>query len=252
MIRRGGAIPLSFIAGAILLAACVDIPTGPDEVLSFQFRGLPAPAAVVGDTLRDSLGVVTPLRVNAFNYQGDSVAHPDVRFSAIDRGVRVDSLTGIVVGDSVRSQARILATVKGFNGIVNVAVTFRPDSVTGANDRDSLSYSLTDTLVNVSAPIGVKVLHQAATGDTSVASWRVSFRIASPADAALARLVGDNNARSSLDTTDASGVAARRIRIDVTRLTALVDSVIVEAFVKYRGVNVRGSPARLVLKLKPQ
>jgi hypothetical protein len=64
--------------------------------------------------------------------------------------------------------------------------------------------------------------------------------------------VNDAGARSSVDTTDASGVARRRIRLDVTRLTNLTDSVIVQATVKYRGVNVRGSPARLVLKVKPK
>jgi hypothetical protein len=91
-----------------------------------------------------------------------------------------------------------------------------------------------------------------ATDTSAVASYLVSFQIVSPADTALASLVGDNRARSSLDTTDASGVAGRRVKLDVTRLTTLVDSVIVNAFVRYRGANVPGSPMRLVLKVKPQ
>ena len=45
---------------------------------------------------------------------------------------------------------------------------------------------------------------------------------------------------------------AGRIKLDVSRITALTDSVIVQATVKYRGVNVRGSPVRLVLKVKPK
>jgi hypothetical protein len=247
------AIPLSFIAGAIFLAAaCTDIPTGANDVLSIEFRPLPAPAVVVGDTLRDSLGVVTPISLRAFNFQGDTILAPDVRFSTVDRGIRVDSLTGIVVGDSVRTLARILASVKGFNGIATLAVTLRPDSVGLANARDSLSYSLTDTTVNVSAPLSVKVLHRTATGDTAVNAWQVSFRITSPGDTALARLVNDAGARSSIDTTDATGIAGRKIRLDVTHLTTPIDSIIVQAFVKYRGINVRGSPARLVLKVKPK
>jgi hypothetical protein len=80
----------------------------------------------------------------------------------------------------------------------------------------------------------------------------VSFRIVSPPDTAFARLVNDAGARSSIDTTDAAGIAKRRVKLDVTRLTSLTDSVIVQATVKYRGVNVRGSPARLVLKVKPK
>ena len=86
--------------------------------------------------------------------------------------------------------------------------------------------------------------------DSVVSSYLVSFRIVSPADTLLFRLVDERGVRSSLDTTDASGIATRRIRLDVARLTSLTDSVIVQASVKYRGTNVRGSPARLVLKVK--
>jgi len=64
--------------------------------------------------------------------------------------------------------------------------------------------------------------------------------------------VNDAGTQSSLDTTDTGGVGARRIRIDLRRLTTLTDSVIVQALVKYRGVDVRGSPARLVLRVKPK
>ena len=252
MSRRAGAIPLTILSGAIFIAACVEIPTGANDVLSIQFNPLPAPGVVIGDSLRDTLGIVQPLRVTAFNYSGTEIENPPVTFSAIDRGITVDSVTGIVRGDSVRSNARIVATVRGLTVTAQVAVVQRPDTLGEANSRDSLSYSVLDTAANVSAPIGVKVLHTTATDTTGVASYLVSFQIISPGDTVLARLVGDGSARSSLDTTDASGVAGRRIKLDVTRLTNLVDSVIVQAFVKYRGVNVRGSPARLVLKLKPK
>jgi hypothetical protein len=249
--RRAVAMPLSLIASAIVLTACVDIPTSADEVLSFQFVPLPSPGVVLGDSLRDSLGVVTPVRVRGFNYQGDTIETVDVRFLAVDRGVQVDSVTGIVTGDSIRPAARIQAMVNGLSGFANLAVTYRPDSVTGSNARDSLSYSLTDSTQNTSAAIGVRVLH-GALGDTSVAAWRVSFAITSVADTALAHLVDDNGKLSTADTTDASGIGARRLRIDVRNLVTPIDSVIVLAFVKYRGVNVRGSPVQLVLKVKPK
>lgn len=252
MSARAGAIPLGFICGAVLLAACVEIPTGSDEVLSIEFTSLPSPSVVVGDTLRDSAGVVSPVRVTAFNYSGDIVASPIIRYSAIDRGIRVDSLTGIVIGDSVRATARILARVNGLNGTAPLAVTHRPDTVLVSNERDSLLYSLTDTASNVSRGLGVRLRHGAAAGDTSVASYRVSFRIISPSDPQLARLVDDNGKESSADTTDAGGVATRRIRLDVARLTAVNDSIVVQANVRYRGVSVKGSPARLVLKVKPR
>lgn len=246
-----GAIPLGFICGAALLAACVEIPTGSDEILSVEFGPLPSPSVVVVDTLRDSAGVVAPLRLTAFNFSGDIVASPAVRYTAIDRGIRVDSVTGVVIGDSVRTSARIMARVDGINAVAALAVTYRPDTVLLSNGRDSLLYSLTDTAANISRAIGVRLRHGAAAGDTSVASYRVSFRVVSPSNSQLARLVDESGRTSPTDTTDAGGIAARRIRLDVTRLTSVSDSIVVQASVLYRGVNVKGSPARLVLKVKP-
>jgi hypothetical protein len=240
------------MSGAILFAACVEIPTGANDILSFEIDPLPSPSVVVGDSLRDTLGVVRGITLRAFNYSGTEVDNPGVTFTAVDRGVKVDSNTGVVTGDSVRSGARILATVRELTAITSITVSLKPDTVIGSNDRDSLLYALTDT-ASTSSALAVRVLsYSPALVDSSVASYLVSFAIVSPGDTALARLVNENGGRSSLDTTDASGVAGRRIRLNITRLTSLTDSVIVQAFVKYRGVNVRGSPARLVLKVKPR
>jgi hypothetical protein len=250
--RSGAAIPLTVIAGAILLAACTDIPSGANDILSFQFDPLPSPSVVVGDSLRDTLGVVRGITLKAYNYSGTEVASPPVTFRAIDRGIRVDSLTGIVRGDSIRPSARIVATLRALSGTLTLAVTQKPDTVALSNGRDSLVYSVLDT-TSISNELSVRVLtYSPALTDSSVGSYIVSFRITSPTDTALARLVTDNGGRSSVDTTNAGGIGGRRIKLDVTRLTSLVDSVIVQAFVKYRGVNVRGSPARLALKVKPK
>jgi hypothetical protein len=251
--RGGAAIPLTVIAGAILIAACTDIPSGANDILSFQFDPLPSPSVVVGDSLRDTLGVVRGISLKAYNYSGTEVSSPPVTFTALDRGIRVDSVTGIVRGDSVRASARIVATLRALTGTIVVAVTQKPDSVTGSNARDSLSYSVVDT-TNISNDLSVKVLtfSPMVATDSSVGQYLVSFKVVSPTDTALARLVNDNSARSSIDTTNTAGIAGRKIKLDPVRLTQLVDSVIVQAFVKYRGVNVRGSPVRLVLKVKPK
>ena len=252
MSKSGAAIPLTVIAGAILLAACTDIPSGANDVLSFQFNPLPSPSVVVGDSLRDTLGVVRGITVRAFNFSGNEIDSPPVTFRAIDRGIRVDSLTGVVRGDSIRTGARVVATLRALSGAVTIAVSQKPDTIFGSPARDSLLYSVLDT-VNISPDVGVRVLtYSPAATDSSVGSYLVSFRIVSPADTALAKLVTESGGRSSLDTTNSSGIAGRRIKLDVSRLTNLNDSVIVQAFVKYRGVNVRGSPARLVLKVKPK
>jgi hypothetical protein len=251
--RRGGAFPITLIGAAILIAACVDIPTGSNDILSLQFNPLPSPSVVVGDSLRDTLGVVQPLKVTAFNFSGAEVANVPVTFHTLDKGIHVDSLTGIVTGDSVRTGARIIASVRGLDVTVPITVSYKPDSISTVNGRDSLEYAVLDTL-NISRPIGITLLNSTAKVDSAraVQSYIVSFRVVSPGDTALAKLVTENGRRSSVDTTDASGVAARSIRLDVKHLTAAVDSIIVQAFVRYKGINVRGSPARLVLKVKPK
>lgn len=252
MKRSAFALPLSVIAGAMILA-CVEIPTGADDVLSFEVNPLPSPSVVVGDTLRDTSGVAVPITITAFNYQGDIVENVPVRFRALDARIHVDSITGILIGDSASTTAsRVLATFRDFNSFVSIPVSLRPDTVVEANDRDSLSYSLTDTAANVSNPIGVRVLHGLTTTDSAVASYRVTFDLVPESDSLLARLENGSGTRARVDTTGADGVADRRIRIDVTRITDPVDSVIVMANVKYKGQHVRGSPMRLVLMLKPK
>jgi hypothetical protein len=207
---------------------------------------------VVGDTLRDTTGAVIRPTVHAFNFKGDEIPQPPVYFLSPDSGVTVDSATGIVVGDSLRStSARIIATVGGLQAIQLVAVTLSPDLVTAVNARDSLQYSLTDTTKNLSPQLQIKLTHGTAPNDTAVKSWIVSFAIVSQANPQLAQIVDDAGRPAVVDTTDASGVAGRRIRLHPLFLTSTTDSIVVNATAKYRGAQVNGSPVRLVLLLKP-
>jgi hypothetical protein len=237
---------MTFTAVAL---ACTKIPTADDSVLSFTVNPLPSPSVVVGDSLRDSLGVVRPITVSAFNFQGGAIPSPQVRFSAADRGIHVDSVSGVVTGDSVRTGARVIVRVGTIQSPVQIAVSLRPDSAAPLNARDSLLYSLTDTTVNVSNAMGLTLLHGRGT-DSAVVGYKVSFRLISPAGT-IAQLVNDNGATgTTADTTDASGNATRRVKLNVAQLTSATDSVIVQASASYRGVQVRGSPVRLVLKYK--
>jgi hypothetical protein len=89
------------------------------------------------------------------------------------------------------------------------------------------------------------------TTDSAVKNYLVSFAITSTSDTTLAKLVNDAGVSSRIDTTDANGEAARKIRLNVLNLKSGNDSIIVSASVKYRGVAVKGSPVRLVMKVKP-
>jgi hypothetical protein len=247
---------LLVILGIAALApfACSDIVSSSASVLSIVFDSLSAPSVVVGDTLRDTTGAVVRPVVHVFNFKGEEVAQAPVYFLSPDSGVTVDSATGIVTADSLRSTpARIVATVGTLQAVQNVDVTLRPDLLQAVNALDSLQYSLFDTTVNVSPLLQVTLTHGVAPNDSAVKSWIVSFAIVSQSDPRLGELVNDAGLPSIVDTTDASGMAGRKIRVHPLFLSSSsqVDSIVVNATTKYRGVQVSGSPVRLVLRLKP-
>lgn len=244
---------LAFLAGTVgLIAACTDIPTSDTAILAISIDPIQSPAIVLRDTLRDSTGKAIPIRATVYNFNGDVISGAPLRFQAADRGITVDSVTGFAVGDSVRdTPARIVVSAGNLQAFKLLLVTLRPDTVLAVNGRDSLAYSLLDTTKNLSPSLSVRVRHSLISPDSAVKSYLVSFAITSTTDTALARLVNDAGAPSRIDTTDASGEASRKIRLSPVRLTSLTDSIIVAATVKYRGVQVRGSPVRLVLKVKP-
>jgi len=237
---------------ALIAAACTDISGSSTAVLSLQFDPLPFPSVVVGDTLRDTTGAVVTPSVHAFNFQGEEITPSPVFFLSPDSGVTVDSVTGIVVADSLRlTPARIVATVGLLQAAQSIDVTLRPDSLQAVNALDSLKYSATDTTVNVSVPMQVKLTHGVAPNDSAVKSYIVSFAIVEQSDPGLGELVNDAGKASVVDTTGADGIAGRKIRLHPLLLTAPTDSIVINATAKYRGVQVKGSPVRLVLLLKP-
>lgn len=237
---------------SVAALACIDVSGSSTSVLSIQFDSLAAPSVVVGDTLRDTTGVVIVPVVHAFNFNGEEIASVPVWFQSPDSGVAVDSITGIIVGDSLRSTpARIVATVGTLQAIQRLDVTLRPDLLAAEHGVDSLLYSLLDTTVNVSPLLTVKLTHGVA-NDSVVKSYIVSFAIVGQSDPGPGELVNDAGKPSLVDTTDANGVAGRKIRLHPNLLISVDDSIIVNATAKYRGSQVSGSPVRLVLKVKPR
>src|SRR5438045_5425515 len=98
-------VVLAVVIVSIVAAACSDVSGSSTSVLSIRCDTLPAPSVVVGDTLRDSTGAVVRPTVHAFNFKGDEIPQPPVYFLSPDSGVTVDSATGIIVADSLRSTA---------------------------------------------------------------------------------------------------------------------------------------------------
>jgi hypothetical protein len=244
------ATALAFIAAMAL--GCGDVSGGSGSVLSIQFDSLGAPGVVLGDSLRDTTGAVIHPVARAYNFSGDEIVPSPAWFQSPDSGVSVDSATGIIVGDSLRTSARIIATVGGLQAIQRVDVTLRPDLIVAVDSLDSLSYSQLDSTKNFSPMLTVKLSHGVAPNDSAVRSYIVSFSIVKESDPNLAALVNDGRKLSVIDTTDANGTAGRALRInpDLIRTADGVDSVVVNASARYRGELVKGSPVRLVLKVK--
>jgi hypothetical protein len=251
--RAARAVLLAFFALiGIAVGACTDVSGSSTSVLSLEFDSLPSPSVVVGDTLRDTTGAVVHPVVRAFNFNGEEIIPTPVFFLSPDSGVTVDSATGIVTADSLRTTpARIVATVGNLQASQKVDVTLRPDLLQAINALDSLSYSPTDSTLNISVPMQVRLSHGVAPDDSAVKSYIVSFAIVAQSDPRLGELVNDAGAASVVDTTDANGIAGRKIRLHSLFITAPSDSIVINATAKYRGVQVNGSPVRLVLLLKP-
>jgi hypothetical protein len=94
-----------------------------------------------------------------------------------------------------------------------------------------------------------------------VPAYLVRFRLETPEDTVVARLVDDGGRRSSLDatgavhldTTGTDGIASRRIQLTPSgALDIPLDSIVVLADVRVAGAHVTGSPVRLVLPVKPR
>jgi len=117
------------MAGVDAATACTKIPTDANSVLSLALDSLPAPAVVLGDTLRDSTGRAAPLHATVYNFQGSVISNAPLTFEALDRGVTVDKVTGFAIGDSLRqTPARILISVGSLQAILQGGI-LRPKSI---------------------------------------------------------------------------------------------------------------------------
>jgi hypothetical protein len=261
LIPPGWRLSACAAAAALTVAGCTDINDSADHVASIEFTRLPYPAVVAGDTLRDSLGVVAPLRALAFNSGGGEVANAEVSYIALDTGVTITP-AGLVISSRRSGQVSIIASTSALQTKPAVLLVARsPDSVayTGAA-RDTIVYDLLAPATAVSDDLGVRVMTRDTTGGiTSTQGWVVSYQVTfrnaviAAGDTSVVFLRDDGTRRSQVDTTSSGGIAGRRLRLTLVGLTPpAVDSAIVTATVRHKGAHVRGSPLRFVILLRPK
>jgi len=253
-------------AAAAAAVACVEIGTGPAEPAAIELPPFPSPSVVIGDTLRDINGVVAPVRAIVRNVRGEEITGVPVEYlyapAQRDSSLVVDAATGIVRAiRASNAEPRIAARVgSNLQVLRSLIVTQRPDSLlASALVITDLRTVLPDTgrtnaNLNTSTGAEVRVRHSAepmGTPSSPVNGWLVRFELVTPANptndtSAAVFLVNTSGTASSLDTTDASGLASRRVRVRAVQFPAgIADTVVVRATSSYRGVPLLGSPVTI-------
>ena len=229
---------------ALLLAACRDLPTPAGGVQAISRVLLPSPGLVVGDTMRDSLGVVAPLRVVAFDENGDTIAAPGVTFTLLDTTATL--VNGDILIGRTTGVARLIATVAGLQTRIDTArVTLRPDTIVPAEavrqvrDVPLDRIAAGDTSFS-SADLTVIVQNREGAGATAVDAVIVHYTItrappSGPGGSGPTVVFIGGGATTARDTTASGGRAAKSIRLRIAGQPQLPDSALVAATASYRG-----------------
>jgi hypothetical protein len=226
------------------LVSCRELPAPQDGVAAISELLLPSPGLVSGDTLRDSTGMVAPLRVIAFDLRGDPLdPQPVATFVVIDSGAHIVD-GAFLVGDTLGT-IQVVGTVASLQTRPSqIPVTLRPDTIVAA---DSVVHRVTRTILPTdsaltSAPLNVIVQNLAGTTPTGVQAVIVRYTIdqAPPGNGSGPTFVLLNNNRvSSVDTTDVGGRASLVPRLRLSALPNFVsDTVLVSATSSYRGLSI--------------
>jgi len=240
----------SALAGLVALGAggCATDGVGPDDLLSISALTLPSPAIFLNDTLRDSLGRAARLRVQAFDSKGGEITGLDQRFVVIDTtgSVTVTREGYVIAGATVPATApRIVASVGGLQTQpVTLEVSHPPELLERSGFAPGpIGYLIPGAATYTSSPLAVRAGRREGTTFVGSRGIRVRFEILRPAsaitDTVPGYLIGERNLRSTVDTTDQSGVASRSILIRPSTITATTDTVFVvraSAPFVYRGV----------------
>lgn len=243
--------------------ACLDVSSPVSGIAGISPIIAPTPSVVTGDSLSDSLGNVASLRVFVFGPNGETITDAVVRFVSTDTSgnLEVDSISGKAFGDSLSPIASVVAQVTPANGggvlqtpRLLLPVVPIPDSVTNGGDPDTFVFDAStpqfDSLsANLISP-SLSVIVRDSTGIV-VPSYLVSFHLirwpgkTSPPSVLL---VDDGNKPSTVDTTDGSGNASRRLRVRTSSMPEAVllggiDTVVVQVLVRYRGKPLKVVPS---------
>ena len=250
--------PLALVAAALL--GCSGI-SDPSAVAALDFTGIPFPAVVTGDSIRDSTGAAAPLRATAYDGNGTEIVGAPIAFFSLDTGLVIHA-DGHLVATKRDGTLRLVATIAGLQSqIKTIRVTRRPDSLVAPTVTTiAFKYALPDGATNATPALSFTLTSSDTVGALSpnVAGWVVRWRIVHAGDtlaatdtSKFAMWDADATRHSRRDTTATDGKSQRRVRIYANGLTPQPDSLILIAEVRSRGVQVPGSPIRFVVNITP-
>lgn len=259
-LRRGARLGVPAAVVLAALTACLDLGTDPDVPFVIGFDSIPYPSLLAGDTMRDSLGLVKPIKVSAYNSAGDLITGVGTTWFVLDTGAAVD-VDGILTTTRRDGSVRIVGSVGGLQSPTRIVrIARRPDTLTTAQDSlIEFDYQLPDVASNATPTLTVQLRTTDTVGGLSpgVQGWIVRWRAVhagdtlAATDTTLATLLTGSGLRTLQDTTPSDGSSSRRLRIWANTLPSGVDSFFVVAEARRHGVPVPGSPIVFQVKVAP-
>ena len=247
------------LAASIVAVSCGEVPTLENGIAYITPVLLPSPAVAAGDTLRDSLGIATPLRVRAFGRDSQEITGLTVTFvpTALPADVVIDGNGYLIARDTVRSVQlvgrigdRLQTSVATLLIVPQPLAVGRPPSAEAGDTPLALP-------ALKALPVAVTGVHRGTS--TPVNGIIVRYRIDSllpatlpPGSAILTNAAGSSlrpDSTVAVDTTKGAGNATRNVLVVVG---SGVQTVFISASARrLDGAPLQGSPVRFVLEVKP-
>ncbi len=244
------------LCAAVGTAACIELSVDPTAIGSIQFDAPPAPSIVKGDTLRDTTGAVARLHARVFAANGDELTDAEVLFTNTDSLVTIEDGNLVVSTRDTVGTAKLYASAGGLQSNArSIPIIRRPDSIAPRITVDTIDYrAVTSGSSLDTASIGFIV----RSGTSTVASVRVSFSLyrggalLAPDDTVTYALVTSVGRVSTVDTTDASGLALRILRVRIPSGSTPTDTLVVRAHTALGGAPLKGDTIGVTILVRPQ
>jgi hypothetical protein len=255
--RSASALALGIVV--IVAISCGEVPTLANDVAYITPVQLPLPTVAAGDTLRDSLGRATPLRVQAFGRDGQEILGLATTFvpTTLPADVTIDANGYLVARDTVRS-VQLVGRVGDQLQTTVATLLIVPEPGAIARPAADLAGDTVLTLPALRAlPVTVTSVYRGIV--TPVNGIIVRYRVDSLRPAGLpsgravltsaAGTVSRPDSLIAVDTTDASGNASRTLLV---LAGTGVDTVFVSASARRLrdGAPLAGSPVRFTVAVR--